>query len=202
MATKQLGTRAEAQQRVLAEGVTDYTSWRDVDDRIKAVEKDIIRHRTATLTHDRPAKHGALLGEALSDIAKAGDVGLGILSAACVSCAFREGSLPNQSAGTGILALNCILGIDDSPFGCHHGLDDGMPSKLCAGYLAAKNAPWDVVKATLATLNARLANLEGPDDIRADFDTWLLTHDPDGKMDVYEQARAYAKACKAEETTA
>lgn len=44
--TKQLGTRAEAQQRVLAEGnVASFTSWRDVDARIKEVEQDIIAER-------------------------------------------------------------------------------------------------------------------------------------------------------------
>jgi hypothetical protein len=42
---RQLGTRAEAQQRVLADGVTRYSSWRDVDARIKEVEKDVIRER-------------------------------------------------------------------------------------------------------------------------------------------------------------
>jgi hypothetical protein len=45
VASKQLGTRAEAQQRVLADGVTRYSSWRDVDARIKEVEQDVIRER-------------------------------------------------------------------------------------------------------------------------------------------------------------
>lgn len=45
MASKQLGTRAEAQQRVLAGGVSHYSSWRDVDARIKEVEQDVIAER-------------------------------------------------------------------------------------------------------------------------------------------------------------
>lgn len=41
---RQLGTRCEAQQRVLA-GSMRFTSWRDVDAKIKEVEQDVIRER-------------------------------------------------------------------------------------------------------------------------------------------------------------
>lgn len=43
---RQLGTRCEAQQRVLA-GPLRFTSWRDVDAKIKEVEKDVIRERAS-----------------------------------------------------------------------------------------------------------------------------------------------------------
>lgn len=43
---KELGTRCEAQQRVLA-GPLRFTSWRDVDAKIKEVEQDVIRERSA-----------------------------------------------------------------------------------------------------------------------------------------------------------
>lgn len=49
MADVDLGTRCEAQQRVLAEGVRHYTSWRDVDARIKEVERAIIVERAAAM---------------------------------------------------------------------------------------------------------------------------------------------------------
>jgi hypothetical protein len=41
---RQLGTRCEAQQRVLA-GPMRFTSWRDVDAKIKEVEQEVIAER-------------------------------------------------------------------------------------------------------------------------------------------------------------
>lgn len=145
---------------------------------------------------DRPSRHGAILGEALSKVAKAGDDG--IMELACSTCAFKEGTVPNQTAGTGSLALNCVLGIDDAGFACHHGMKEDWPTKLCAGYVAAQNASWEVTKALIADVAPRLAAMEGPDQVRADYDAWLVLHDPDEKMDVYEIARLYAKTFKGE----
>jgi hypothetical protein len=144
---------------------------------------------------DRPSRHGALLGEALALIAMAGWKDFpGELREACLTCAFREGSQPNQSTGTGMLALNCVLGIDKDRFACHHGMKNGEPKRICSGYIAAKLAPWSFTKEVLASLYRDLAEIgeDGPDEVRAAFDAWLAQSDPNGEMDVYQQARAFA----------
>jgi hypothetical protein len=90
-------------------------------------------------------------------------------------------------------ALNIVLGIDDAEFGCHHGLKDGKPTRLCAGALAAKQAPFPVLKSIVSTLKQRLTALDGPDHVRAEFDEWVKRHDPEGRLDVYQQARLFAR---------
>lgn len=144
---------------------------------------------------DRPSQHGALLGQALSLLALAGRKDFpGDLPEACLTCAFREGTQPNQSAGTGMLALNCVLGIDKDRFACHHGMKNGHPSKICIGYIAARLAPWSFTKDVLASVLRDLAEIEGgPDEVRAAFDAWLAGADPAGKLDVYQQARAFER---------
>lgn len=142
---------------------------------------------------DRPSEHGKLLGEALADLAKAGAVGTELLDLMCATCAFREGCMTNQMAATGKDALDCVIGADDSDFGCHHGMKDGQPTKLCAGWLAAKRAPFPVLQSTLLTLAARLEGLTGEDAVRAEFDAWAAAADPDGKMDNYQWARKRAR---------
>jgi hypothetical protein len=143
---------------------------------------------------ERPSQHGAILGEALSDLTKAGAIGLPeLLDLRCATCAFREGTMPNQMAATGKVALDCVLGVDKDEFACHHGMKGDWPTKICAGYVAAKKAPFSVLKSTLATVAARLGNLPSDDAVRAKYDAWKAGHDPEGKLDVYQLARAYAK---------
>ena len=143
---------------------------------------------------DRPSAHGAILGEALADLAKAGSVGVPNPPEMCATCAFREGCMTNQMAGTGKDALNCVLGIDPNDFACHHGMKDGKPTKLCAGYVMALLAPPAVVQAALLTVKSRLESLSGPDAIREAFDRWWPTVDPNGEMDNYQLSRAYERA--------
>jgi hypothetical protein len=71
---------------------------------------------------DRPSLHGKMLGKALALIAEIGrrDAPMPIPDT-CLTCAFREGTMPNQTAGTGMVALNCVLRIDTDRFACHHG---------------------------------------------------------------------------------
>lgn len=143
--------------------------------------------------HDRPSIHGLLLGFALSQMAEAGRRATATeLPDPCLTCAFRPGCMTNQVAGTGLLALNCTLGIDPDEFACHHGMKDGQPTKLCAGYLAAKLAPFSFTKEVITDLYQKLEHLPDADTIRAEFDAWRTKADPDGKMDVYQLARAYA----------
>lgn len=145
---------------------------------------------------DRPSLHGRMMGKALAVISEVGrrDAPMPIPDS-CLTCAFREGSLPNQCAGTGIVALNCVLRIDTDRFACHHGMKDGDPQRICAGYIAAMLAPFSQVKEILSAFNDELATIEGqPDDVRAAFDAWLSLADPDRRMDVYQAAREYAKS--------
>lgn len=139
---------------------------------------------------DRPSAHGALLGDILALMADLGERDSPVPLERCATCAFRKGSVPNQSAGTGMLALNCALGIDPDRFACHHGMKDSTPSKICAGYIAARLAPWSKVKELVTLLHEELGHAPEGDDVRASFDAWLRKVDPDGKMDVYQVARA------------
>ena len=144
-------------------------------------------------TGARPSRHGAILGDALALLAAAGrkDAPMEIPEC-CLTCAFRPGTLPNATAETGKMALDCVLGIDKDRFACHHGMKEGQPRKLCAGYVAAVLAPWSFTKEVIAAVHADLGKQDGPDEIRAAFDAWVTETDPQGAMDVYQLARAYA----------
>lgn len=138
---------------------------------------------------DRPSAHGAALGQALARIAAAGDPD----AAMCSTCAFREGSLPNQMAGTVIVALNTMVDIDKADFACHHGLKDGEPQRLCAGYIAARLAPFRFTAAAIKEAKRLMEELrDGPDEVRAKFDAWVDTL-TGPVADVYELGRLYAK---------
>lgn len=145
---------------------------------------------------DRPSRHGKLLGAALATISAIGRRGAPMpIPDPCLTCAFREGTMPNQTAGTGKMALDIVLGIDRDRFACHHGMKEGEPKKLCVGYIAAMLAPFSEVSAILTAFHAELTNIDdgAPDEVRAAFDGWLSIADPDHRMDVYEAARAYAR---------
>lgn len=145
---------------------------------------------------DRPSRHGKLLGAALATISALGrrDAPMPIPEC-CLTCAFREGTMPNETAATGKMALDIVLGIDRDRFACHHGMKDGEPQKICVGYIAAMLAPFSEVRAILSAFydELKLINDDAPDDVREAFDVWLATADPQQRMDVYEAARAYAK---------
>lgn len=146
---------------------------------------------------DKPSSYGAILGDALALIAAAGrrDLPPGTtIGDACLTCAFREGALPNRMGGTTKMALDCVLGLDRDRFACHHGMKGGEPKRLCAGYVAAMMAPFSFVKEVIASAHKDVAAFEdgAPDPVRDDYVRWLSALDPDGKMDVYQIARAYA----------
>jgi hypothetical protein len=145
---------------------------------------------------DRPSLHGKMLGEALALMADLGRKEAPMpIPEPCLTCASRRGSMPNETAGTGVIALNCVLRIDKDRFACHHGMKDGEPQKLCAGYVAAMLAPWSKVSEILRTFYDQLERIEklGPDQIRAAFDKWIDGADPERRLDVYQAAREYAK---------
>lgn len=146
-----------------------------------------------------PSHHGAALGRALASMAEAGEAalieaGFDQLAQPCASCAFRRGSMPNQSAQTVSEALSCLTS-DESDFGCHHGLDqEGEPTRHCAGWLRAKAAPWETFK---AAIGAALADVKRPagqrDEIRAAYVEWLIEADPDNRLDDHQRAALWAR---------
>ena len=145
---------------------------------------------------NKPSKHGRILGEMLAAWVEAGRRATEeLLPDICATCAFRAGSLPNQAAGTVLLAMNTVLDIDPDGFGCHHGMKDCRPTKLCTGYLIAKLAPFSEVKEEMVRMKEKLDALGDADADAAEhsFDQWLLAVDPDGLMDVYELASAFAR---------
>jgi hypothetical protein len=144
---------------------------------------------------ERPSKHGAILGDALALLAMAGrrDAPMAIPDG-CLTCAFRPGTMPNQMAATGKIALYIVLGLDKDRFACHHGMKDGEPKKICVGYVAARLAPWSLTLEVISTLKKELDGMDkSADEVRADFDRWINKLDPDRKMDDYAIARAFAK---------
>ena len=143
---------------------------------------------------ERPSRHGKICGEMLADLADAGRRALQVDMDVCGTCAFRRGSMPNMMAATGLEAMNTVLGIDPDDFACHHGMKDGRPTKLCAGYLLAKAAPWPEVKARMSKMKDDLAAMSGPDEVRAAFDAWIEQVDPHHTMDDYQRGRAWARA--------
>lgn len=146
---------------------------------------------------DKPTAYGAILGDALALIAAAGrkDLPAGMtIPETCLTCAFREGALPNRMGGTAKQALDCVLGIDRDRFACHHGMKDGEPRRLCSGYLAAMIAPFSFVKEVVSSAGEDMNSFDdtAPDLVRDDYVRWLSKIDPEGRLDVYQIARAYA----------
>jgi hypothetical protein len=102
--------------------------------------------------------------------------------------------MTNMMPTTVLTAFNCSIGVDDSPFGCHHGMQDGRPTRKCAGWLAAQAADWPDVQRIMAKLKLDLAAIEGePDLVRAQFDEWVARVDPAGEMDAYDRGRRWLR---------
>lgn len=103
-----------------------------------------------------PSDHGRILGSALADVADKLAPLHPNVPERCKTCAFRHGTIPNAMAGTLMEALNCTLGIDPNPFGCHHTLKDGKPTSLCAGYFLVSEFGFDDVKAVMPSVVEKL----------------------------------------------
>lgn len=141
------------------------------------------------MERERPSRHGAILGRALSEMVDAG----GGCTGTCATCAFKPGTMTNQMAATGLTALHCALGSDPDPFGCHHGMADGQPTKLCAGYEAARRASFEDVRAIMERLKKRMDAMSGPDEVRIAYDVWAEQADPSHALNDYQLARLYEK---------
>jgi hypothetical protein len=147
------------------------------------------------MARERPSTHGAIVGEALAQIAES--VTGALPKDCCATCAFRRGCMTNQMASTGLVAWKCAIGADPDPFACHHGMVDGEPTKVCAGWLAAKVADFEDVKRISAEMLAKVNALPDdgldPDPVREAFDAWIERVDPDHSMDDYRRGRLYLR---------
>jgi hypothetical protein len=140
---------------------------------------------------ERPSYHGAVLGEYLAQMAESAT---GFLPEdCCATCAFRRGCMTNQMASTGLVAFKCAMGVDPDAFACHHGMKDGEPTKICAGWLAAQAAEWDDIKNFSEQLTASLGAIPNPDPIRTAFDAWIERVDPAGTLNDYQRGRLYLR---------
>lgn len=86
------------------------------------------------------SEHGKILGAEFAAIADKLAPLHPDIPERCKTCAFRLGTTPNQSAGTLVEAMHCILGVDPAIFGCHQTLKGGIPMQSCSGYLLARRA--------------------------------------------------------------
>lgn len=116
------------------------------------------------MTAQRPSAHGAALGKALADMTDAIATRAPQLDTRCASCAFRQGTIPNQMAGTLLDALNIVVGADPATFMCHDGpgIVSGRcaPTTICAGYALARLATPDELAAMLDAAKASLDTLD------------------------------------------
>jgi len=145
----------------------------------------------------KPSVHGATLGRELARLADSQVVDHPEIRSRCMTCAFREGTMPNMMAPTLLQAMHCVLGTDPSPFGCHHTLDaNGIPTQLCAGYELCKEASFEDAREAVGRASANLNRLcaessETAMEIAA-FDAWRITVDPEDRLDDYAVAKLFA----------
>ena len=148
------------------------------------------------MTRAVPSKHGEALGRELARLADSQVAAHPEIRERCLTCAFTEGSMTSKMAPTIIEVMHCVVGTDEAPFGCHHGLaQDGQPTELCAGYLLCREASFEEVKAAVMRAYEALGTVRSASGDMTDpvFAAWRAEHDPDDKLDDYERAREYAK---------
>lgn len=146
------------------------------------------------MARDRPSTHGAIVGEALTKIVES--VSGSLPASCCSTCAFRPETMTNQMAATVLVAFKCAVGTDPDPFACHHGMKDGEPTKVCAGWLASQLADFDAVKRISGEMVEKLAAISDTetDPVRDRFDAWIAEVDPEGRLNDYQRGRLYLRA--------
>ena len=74
----------------------------------------------------------------------------------CHDCAFRAGTLANESY-TIANALKCVM--EGIPFYCHHGEENGEPTRLCRGWIAlAPPAVLEEIAQAIATQRGEVSH--------------------------------------------
>lgn len=79
-------------------------------------------------TINLPDVSGALIGIVMAVKPKRG---------ICGTCAFRSGSVANQCHGTLLDAEGAIRDREPSSFNCHEHMENGNPTRICAGAVEA-----------------------------------------------------------------
>jgi hypothetical protein len=115
----------------------------------------------------QPSEHGRILGTQLAWVADVMAAQRVDVPDRCKTCAFRAGTIPSRMAGTLAQALNCVAGLDPSPFMCHHSLRGGEPTQLCAGYVLAKSAPIELLHRALTRATLQLVELPKKNEVTA-----------------------------------
>lgn len=146
---------------------------------------------------DRPSYNGALVGEVLTMLYDAGIANMknGPIGKRCSTCAFKAGTMANQSERITLEALDCTIGLYDAAFGCHSGIKEGeIPKTICQGYIVAKLAPFKVTKEAISTLVKKLKNVVDKDTIKDAFDSWFIEQYGGStvEIDFYEVNKAYS----------
>lgn len=137
--------------------------------------------------------HGAALGKALSEIESKGRLINPNIPEKCNGCAFRLGTLANQSASTVKDAVGALANLDDAVFVCHHGLDEeGLPTRPCYGYEAAIKADKSVVLPILEDALQNLTPDNGIDLLAKEYWEWIEEIDPNNELDDYQRGRKWA----------
>lgn len=111
----------------------------------------------------RPSEHGRAVGKVFAGLADAMAVRAPQLDTRCSTCAFSQGTIPNQMSGTLLDVMRIVAGVDDSVFMCHHapGVVSGrcQPTTICAGYLLTQQATRDEIVRALEQAHGALIDL-------------------------------------------
>jgi hypothetical protein len=94
---------------------------------------------------------------------------------------------------TMIDAMNVVAGIDGDAFGCHHGMDDGQPTRPCINWLIATRASRNEVLAAIQSVVIPPNDDPENDPVGVYVTAWAQQHDPDRKLDSYQLARLWEK---------
>jgi hypothetical protein len=97
---------------------------------------------------------------------------------------------------TMIDAMNVLAQVDGDAFGCHHGLQEGEPTKPCINWLiAASRASRDELLAAIQSAAVAIPPNDDPenDPVGVYVTAWAAKHDPDATMNAYQLARLWDK---------
>lgn len=111
----------------------------------------------------------------------------------CSTCGLKKGTLPNIAGQTMIDAMNVLAGTDGDAFGCHHGMDDGQPTRACVNWLIATRASRGEVLAAIQSVVIPPNDDPENDPVGTYVTKWAAEHDPERKLDSYQLARLWEK---------
>lgn len=111
----------------------------------------------------------------------------------CATCGLKEGTLPNMAGQTMIDAMRVLARIEGDSFGCHHGLNNGEPTRICARYLAAARGPRSELLEAIASVAVPPDDRPANDPVGVYVTAWAERIDPDRELNAYQLARAWER---------